>query len=225
MIIAERKPFEAIRQMTEGYKKILVVGCGTCVTVCWAGGEKEVGMLSSQLTLASRKTGDGLVVRETTIERQCEKELAEKLKDEISQVDAVFSMGCGAGVQTIAELFPEKPVYPALNTTFVGMPRGEGVWVETCALCGDCFLDRTGGVCPIVRCAKGLLNGPCGGTNKGKCEVDSEKDCAWTLIYQRLKGQGRLDLMRKYHPKRNYKAVIRPGKIEAVKASGEKTNG
>jgi len=218
MIVAERKPLEDIREMIAGYKKILIVGCGTCVTICWAGGEKEVAVLSSQLRLASKKDGNELEILEATIERQCEKELVEALKDKVQQVEAVLSMGCGAGVQPIAEIFPDTPVYPALNTTFVGMPEREGVWVETCRACGDCFLDKTGGICPIVRCAKGLLNGPCGGTNNGKCEVDPEKDCAWTLIYQRLERQGRLDVMRKYYPPRNFQAVIRPGKVETLPA-------
>ena len=218
MIVAERKPLEDIREMIAGYKKILIVGCGTCVTICWAGGEKEVAVLSSQLRLASKKDGNELEILEATIERQCEKELVEALKDKVQQVEAVLSMGCGAGVQPIAEIFPDTPVYPALNTTFVGMPEGEGVWVETCRACGDCLLDKTGGICPIVRCAKGLLNGPCGGTNNGKCEVDPEKDCAWTLIYQRLERQGRLDVMRKYYPPRNFQAVIRPGKVETLPA-------
>jgi len=218
MIVAERKPLEDIREMIAGYKKILIAGCGTCVTICWAGGEKEVAVLASQLKLASKKEGNRLATLEATIERQCEKELVEALKDKVQQVDAVLSMGCGAGVQTIAEVFPDTPVYPALNTKFVGMPEREGIWVENCRACGDCFLDKTGGICPIVRCAKGLLNGPCGGTNNGKCEVDPEKDCAWTLIYQRLERQGRLDVMRKYYPPRNFQAVIRPGKVEALQA-------
>ena len=119
----------------------------------------------------------------------------------------------------MAELFEEKPVLPAVNTTFIGMPQQEGLWVEMCGACGDCFLDRTGGICPMVRCAKGLLNGPCGGTRKGgKCEIDPEKDCAWVLIYRRLEKQGRLDLMRKYYPPKNFRAVKRPGIIRAVKA-------
>lgn len=218
MIVAERKPLEDIKAMIAGYKKILILGCGTCVTICWAGGEKEVAVLSSQLRLASKKDGNELEILEDTIERQCEKELVEALKDKVQQVEVVLSMGCGAGVQTIAEIFPDTPVYPALNTKFVGMPEGEGIWVETCRACGDCFLDKTGGICPIVRCAKGLLNGPCGGTNSGKCEVDPEKDCAWTLIYRRLEQQGRLDTMRKYYPPRNFQAVIRPGKVETLQA-------
>jgi len=220
MIIAERKPLEEIRNMIAGYKKVLVVGCSTCVTICWAGGEKEVGILSSQLRLASSREGNELSILEATIERQCEKEMViEGLRDKVEEVEVILSMGCGAGVQTIAEIFEEKPTFPALNTTFIGMPEKEGAWVETCGACGDCFLDRTGGVCPVVRCAKGLLNGPCGGTRKGgKCEIDPEKDCAWVLIYRRLEKQGRLDLMRKYYEPKNYRAVKSPGRIEAAKA-------
>ncbi len=220
MIIAERKPLEEIRNMLAGYKRILVVGCGTCVTICWAGGEKEVGILSSQLRLASSKDGNELSVMEAVVERQCEKEMViEELGDKVQEVEAILSMGCGAGVQTMAELFEEKPIFPALNTTFIGMPEKEGLWLEMCGACGDCFLDRTGGICPVVRCAKGLLNGPCGGTRKGgKCEIDPEKDCAWVLIYRRLEKQGRLDLMRKYYEPKNYRAVKRPGKIEALEA-------
>jgi len=220
MIIAERKPLEEIRNMLAGYKRILVVGCGTCVTICWAGGEKEVGILSSQLRLASSKDGSKLSIMEAVVERQCEKEMViEELGDKAPGVEAILSLGCGAGVQTMAELFEEKPVLPALNTTFIGMPEKEGLWVEMCGACGDCFLDRTGGICPVVRCAKGLLNGPCGGTRKGgKCEIDPDKDCAWVLIYHRLERQGRLDLMRKYYEPKNYRAVKRPGKIEALEA-------
>jgi len=219
MIIAERKPLEEIRNMIAGYKRILAVGCGTCVTICWAGGEKEVGILASQLRLACNREGNELSVLEAVVERQCEKEMVEELRDKVQEVEAILSMGCGAGVQTIADIFEEKPVFPVLNTTFIGMPEKEGLWTEMCGACGDCFLDRTGGICPVVRCAKGLLNGPCGGTRRGgKCETDPEKDCAWVLIYRRLEKQGRLDLMREYYQPKNYRAVKRPGKIEAVEA-------
>jgi len=217
MIIAERKPLEEIKDMLTGYRRILVVGCRTCVTICWAGGEKEVGILSSQLRLA---LGDGISITEATVERQCEREMViQELGDKVHEAEAILSMGCGAGVQTIAEIYEEKPVFPALNTTFIGKPEAEGVWVENCAACGDCMLYWTGGICPVVRCAKGLLNGPCGGTRKGgKCEIDPEKDCAWVLIYRRLEKQGRLDLMRKYYEPRNHRAVKRPGRVVAAKA-------
>jgi ferredoxin len=220
MIVGERKPLAEIREMVAGYKRLLVVGCGTCVTVCWAGGEREVAILSSQLRLLSRKEGNELEIIENTIERQCEKEFVAELAGQVEKVDAILSLGCGAGVQLIAEMFPQTPTYPALNTKFLGVPDREGLWSEKCAACGDCILAETGGICPVVRCAKGLLNGPCGGTKDGKCEVDSEKDCAWTLIYRRLEAQGRLDLMRKYYPPKNFQAVIRPGKVSSGLGGG-----
>jgi len=219
MIIAERKPMEEIKQLIAPYKKVLVAGCETCVAVCWAGGEKEVGILASQLRLARSAEGSEISVLEATVERQCEREMVAEIKDKVAEVDAVISLACGSGVQTMAEMFEDKPVFPGVNTTFIGMPEKEGLWVEMCGACGDCFLDRTGGVCPIVRCAKGLLNGPCGGTRKGgKCEIDPDKDCAWVLIYRRLEKQGRLDVMRKYYAPKNYRAVKRPGKVQAAKA-------
>jgi ferredoxin len=219
MIIAERKPMEEIKQLIAPYKKVLVAGCGTCVTVCWAGGEKEVAMLASQLRLARSAEGSEISVLEATVERQCEREMVAEIKDKVAEAEAVISLACGSGVQTMAEMFEDKPVFPGVNTTFIGMPEKEGLWVEMCGACGDCFLDRTGGVCPIVRCAKGLLNGPCGGTRKGgKCEIDPDKDCAWVLIYRRLEKQGRLDVMRKYYAPKNYRAVKRPGKVQAAKA-------
>lgn len=213
MIIAERKPINEIKAMISRYKKILIMGCGTCVTICWAGGEKEVSVLSSLLTLALRQDGKEIEITGITPERQCEKELLEPLADQVRQADAVLSIGCGAGVQIVADKFNTVPVFPGLNTKFLGAPLREGLWVENCSHCGDCVLDETGGICPVTRCAKGLLNGPCGGTNNGKCEVDKEKDCAWTLIYQQLERQGRLDLMKEYRPPRNFQAVIRPGKV------------
>lgn len=219
MIIAERKPMEEIRQMIAPYKKLLLAGCATCVAVCWVGGEKEVGILASQLRLDQSKGRKKISVLEATVERQCEKEMVEELRDKVQEVDAVLSLACGSGVQTMAEMFEDKPVFPVVNTTFIGMPEREGLWVEMCGACGDCFLDRTGGICPVVRCAKGLLNGPCGGTRKGgKCEIDPEKDCAWVLIYRRLEKQDRLDLMRQYYTPRNFRAVKRPGRIQAAKA-------
>lgn len=219
MIIAERKPMEEIKQFIAPYKKVLVAGCGTCVTVCWAGGEKEVAVLASQLRLARDTEGSDISVLEATVERQCEREMVAEIKDKVAEVEAVISLACGSGVQTMAEMFEDKPVFPGVNTTFIGMPEKEGLWVEMCGACGDCFLDRTAGICPIVRCAKGLLNGPCGGTRRGgKCEIDPEKDCAWVLIYRRLEKQGRLDVMRKYYAPKNYRAVKRPGKVQASKA-------
>ncbi|MDY7032077.1 MAG: methylenetetrahydrofolate reductase C-terminal domain-containing protein [Thermodesulfobacteriota bacterium] len=212
MIVAERKPFEDIKAMIEDYNKILVVGCGECVSVCMAGGEKEVQILASQLRLAFEEQGKEIEVDETTLERQCDKEYLEEIKDKIDDYDAIISMACGAGVQFLAEMYNNKSVYPALNTCFIGVAEREGEWSERCRACGDCVLAETGGICPVAICAKGLLNGPCGGTNDGKCELSKEKDCAWTLIYNRLKDLDKLDNIREIFPPKKYSAQTTPGR-------------
>lgn len=214
MIIAEQKPLAELLEMIAPYKRVLFVGCQTCVAVCMAGGEKETQILAAAVRLARQKEGQPIEIVEKAIKRQCESEFVEELNEQVQEVEAIVSLGCGAGVQTIAEIFEEKPVYPALNTKFLGIPESHGSWSERCLACGDCILDLTGGICPVARCPKGLLNGPCGGTNDGRCEVDREKDCVWTLIYRQLERQGRLDSMRRYYPPRNFQAVLRPGKVE-----------
>ena len=193
MVIAERKSFEELLKMIEGHKKILILGCGGCVTVCLTGGDDEVRVLASQLRMARDKEDKPLEVVEKTIERQCDPEYVEEVHDIIPEVEAVLSMACGAGVQYIAERYANTPVYPALNTTFVGGSLKEGYYVERCQTCGDCKLGYTAGICPIARCSKSLLNGPCGGSTNGKCEIDPEVECAWQLIIDRLKNLNQLD--------------------------------
>ncbi len=194
MITAQRKPFEEIYQCARRHRKVLVLGCGSCVTVCMAGGETEALTLSQQLELASRERGDRLEVRTHTITRQCDREF---FNDDtarlIREADAVLSMACGVGVQFCGECFPGATVYPALNTQFFGATVEQGVWAERCAGCGECILADTGGVCPVARCAKNLLNGPCGGSQDGKCEVNDQQDCAWQLIFDRMKSSSRLE--------------------------------
>lgn len=192
MIVAEQKALDQIRQMMGEYRRVLVVGCGTCVTVCFAGGEKEVGILASSLRMADKIHGQERVVDEVTIQRQCEWEFIDSLKEKIPSYDAVLSLGCGIGVQTMADAFPQIPFLPGLNTSFLGLPVEPGVWGERCAACGNCVLDHFGGICPVARCSKSLLNGPCGGSSGGKCEIDPEVQCAWQLIYDRLKSRGEL---------------------------------
>lgn len=190
MITAVRKPMEEILKSVSPYKRILLVGCNECVTVCAAGGRKEVGILSSALQMAFMKQGKTLDVREVTLERQCDPEYVEQLVTEIDRVDAVLSMACGCGVQEIARRFKDKAVFPAVNTQFMGASEHHGVWSERCQGCGDCILGLTGGICPVARCSKRLLNGPCGGSTNGKCEISPEVDCAWQLIWDRLKQLG-----------------------------------
>jgi ferredoxin len=204
MIIGEQKPLEEIEKLVAEYERILILGCGTCVTVCFAGGEKEVGILASSLRMATKIAGHEKVIDEATVQRQCEWEFLDPVKEEILSHDVVLSMACGIGVQAIVERFPEARVAPAVNTSFLGIPEEHGLWTERCAACGNCVLDLTAGICPIARCAKSLLNGPCGGSQDGRCEIAPEVPCAWQLIYDRLKAQGRLDKMLEIIPAKDW---------------------
>jgi len=204
MIVAEQKPLAEIKGMLNGNQKVLIVGCGTCVTVCFAGGEKEVGILASALRMATRLDGNGMEFDEVTVQRQCEWEYIDPLADRLDNYDAILSLGCGVGVQTLAERFPNKRVLPGLNTTFMGLPTEQGVWEERCQACGNCILHLTGGICPIARCAKQLLNGPCGGSQNGKCEVNPDTPCAWQLIWERMSALGLLDRLMEVQPPKDW---------------------
>jgi len=215
MIVAKRKPFNEIEELVSGSKNILILGCGTCVAVCLAGGEKEVAVLASQLKMALALKDQDAKIDELTIERQCDREFIEEINNKVNvdDYDLILSTACGAGVQLVSDVFDHKVVLPALNTTFIGVAEGPGVWTERCRSCSDCVLAETGGICPVTLCAKGLVNGPCGGTRHGKCEIDPEKDCAWTLIYNRLKKIGRLDRMEQTRPPKKYGVDQYPAKI------------
>jgi ferredoxin len=204
MITAERKPIDEIRAMIAPYKRVLVLGCGSCVAECAAGGEKETGMLASTLRMANKMDGKEVLIQEKTLDRQCVKDFVILLDDIVDQYDAVLSLGCGAGVQAVAEMFSEIPVLPALNTEFLGETREQGYWVENCLGCGDCMLDDFGGVCPLARCSKQLLNGPCGGSSEGKCEINPELPCAWQAIIDRLDRFGSLDRLERIYPPKDW---------------------
>jgi len=193
MIVGERKPFDEIKAKVQGYKKLLILGCGTCVSVCMAGGEKEVELLASELRMANQLDKKDVEIKEATIQRQCDKEYIEPIVEMAKKYDAVLSLGCGAGVQLVADVLEPMPVIPGLNTRFIGVAEDEGKWSERCRACGNCVLGEYAGICPITRCPKSILNGPCGGSQNGKCETSKERDCAWALIYERLKKQGKLD--------------------------------
>lgn len=193
MIIAEGKPIKEILAMIEPWEKIIIAGCKGCVTVCSAGGEKEVGILASALRLARKIQGRPLETKEVTLERQCDTEYLEPMREYADQYQTILSLACGAGIQFLAEKFRHHPVLPGVNTQFIGITEEQGVWTERCQACGHCVLDLTGGICPISRCSKSLLNGPCGGSKNGKCEVDPEIPCGWQLIYERLSELGQLD--------------------------------
>ena len=193
MIVAERKPIKEIMGFIRDYKRVLLVGCNECVTVCYAGGKKEVEILASALTMAFMKEGRELEVKEVTLERQCDHEYLEEIRKIIDEYDAVISLACGVGVQFLAEKYFRTPVFPGVNTLFMGVTEERGVWAERCQGCGQCILSQTAGICPVSRCAKRVLNGPCGGSTRGKCEINPELDCAWQLIIDRLKELGRLE--------------------------------
>lgn len=206
MIIAEQKPLEEIKALIAEAEKVLVVGCGTCVTVCFAGGEKEAGILASSLRMSTKLDGSPKEVSHVTVQRQCEWEYLDPLIDQVKNADIVVSIGCGIGVQALAEHFSDAVVVPGLNTSFLGLPTEQGIWEERCAACGDCILGLTGGICPIARCAKQLLNGPCGGSQNGVCELGAETPCAWQLIYDKLEAQGRTQVLLQIQPPKNWSA-------------------
>ncbi len=193
MIVAEKKPIEEIIEGVKEHKKILIAGCNECVTVCEAGGKKEVAVLASALRMYFMNEGKEVRIDEVTLERQCDHEYLEELRNNMDQYDAVVSLACGVGVQFMAEKYFNKPVYPGVNTCFLGAAEERGIWGERCQACGQCILGKTAGICPVSRCAKRVLNGPCGGSTKGSCELNKELACAWQLIVDRLKELDRLD--------------------------------
>ena len=209
--ITEQKSFEEIMEYLEKDDKIYIIGCGTCATVTHTGGIDEVREMKTKLQAAGKE-----VVGWMVIPTACDDMTGAALKQEagvVEKADSILVMACAFGTQTVAA-FSDKPVYPALNTLFIGKETGEvGRFEEMCRQCGECVLGWTAGICPVTSCPKGLLNGPCGGTDNGKCEEDPEKDCVWTLIYRRLEKIGRLDDMRRYHPPKNYQKVAKPGKV------------
>ncbi len=193
MIVAEQKPLSELIEQLKDYDSILVAGCNECVTVCEAGGRKEVGVLASALRLHFANQGKEVTVGEVTLERQCDREYVQEMSELMDAHQAVVSLACGVGAQFVAEEYAAKPVYPGVNTKFMGGKVERGVWSERCQGCGSCILASTGGICPVSRCAKRVLNGPCGGSTGGKCEISKDVDCAWQLIINRLTSLGRMD--------------------------------
>ena len=216
MIITQQKPLDEIQRMLKPYKKIFVIGCGTCSTTCQTGGEDQVKEMVKKL---EDKKIVGTMVVESPCDARLLKKDANKHKEEIAEADAILCMSCGAGVQDIVDNLGKVSI-PCLDTKFIGKIERIGQFYERCRACGDCVLWDTGGICPIVRCPKGMLNGPCGGMFDGKCEVGGYKnDCAWVLIYDRLNKLGMLDLISDYKaPRDNSKLNVQPREIVWVGA-------
>ncbi|MFO8010036.1 MAG: methylenetetrahydrofolate reductase C-terminal domain-containing protein [Dehalococcoidia bacterium] len=205
--ITAQKPFDELKDALEGFDRIFVIGCGTCTTMMKTGGVDEVSEIAAQLQDIGK-----LVTGTTVIPTACD-EMTEVVMEEhgasIDSATCMLVMSCALGVQKLAS-YIEKPVVPGVDTLFIGVEDIPGTFKEACDQCGQCVLGETAGICPVTACHKGLVNGPCGGTNNGMCEVDPESPCAWTLIYQRLERLGQLELMKKYHEPKNYHVMPRP---------------
>lgn len=204
MITLEQKRFEEIEKITKGYGRLLVVGCETCAAMSFAGGQRQVAEIASAIRMGRKISGQEGEVLEEAIARQCEPEFVDLIGEKVAGCDAVLSLACGAGVQLLAERFHDKEILPGCNTTFLGVTEELGVWSERCAGCGNCILDKTAGLCPIARCSKELLNGPCGGSVNGKCEISKDVDCVWQLIIDRLGRLNRLDMLEEIFPVKDW---------------------
>lgn len=217
MIVADRKPINEILDMIKDCNKILILGCKGCVTVCNVGGTKEVGILASTLKIARNKEGQPLEVVEETLERQCDPEYIQQVKGMVNDYDAVISMACGVGPQFLSEAYPNQRFFPAVNTTFLGGAIQHGVWAERCAGCGTCIIHHFDGMCPIARCSKSLLNGPCGGSANGKCEISKEVDCIWDIIVRKKMAEGRLEDITSRKPEKDWRTARDGGPRKSVR--------
>lgn len=212
MVISEKKPLEEILKYLEGSKKIVLTGCSLCASSCQVGGEEQLVEMKAKLEENGKEVLGFKVLDPSCNFLKAKKDLKE-LKEALKEADAVLSLACGDGVQTVAKLV-KVPVYPANNTRFIGEVERIGKFDEACRACGQCQLGWTGGICPVTKCAKGLLNGPCGGARDGKCEVDPNNDCAWILIYEKLKDFGKLDNLTEIREPRDYQLDMHPLKMD-----------
>lgn len=208
MLVAVPKAYDEILHFLKNRRSVLVTGCGGCTSICHTGGLRETEALARRL-----KNDIQGNISTITIERQCEDEFIRELDRLMNGTDAVLSLGCGAGVQLIAEHYPGIAVFPGLNTIFNGTAHGRSVFMERCRSCGDCMLGRTAGICPVTLCAKGLQNGPCGGSENGMCETGSGMECAWCVIIARMKAQGRIGELSVFREPVIWQGQV-PGKID-----------
>ncbi len=212
MIITRKKPLDDIMRSLEQYKKLFLVGCGECSTVCQTGGQVELEELKKSLEEVGKEVVGMLVARSACHILEVKKDLRQ-FKEEVKEADAFLGMSCGAGVQTLSEIL-KKPVFTTNDSLFLGNIQRFGQFNEFCSLCGNCVLNETGGICPVTRCPKGLLNGPCGGVNNGKCEVDNDRECVWVTIYNKLEQTGRLDILKKSIKPKDYSSSKGPRKLK-----------
>ena len=213
MIITKQKEFKDILKSLEGQGKVFIIGCGECSTTCKTGGEEEVKKAKTALEGEGKAVTGYCIPSAPCVASKVKLELAKNRKA-IESSDAILVLACGLGIQSVKEnLRSDKPLHVGCDTLFMGQVDAKNSFLERCAACGDCVLEMTGMICPITRCPKSLLNGPCGGQNKGKCEVDKDKDCVWILIYNELKKQGKLDLLKQIKPPKDHSKSTRPRNV------------
>lgn len=213
MIITRQKELKEILKYLEGEKNIFLVGCGECSATCKTGGEEDIKKMKGLLEKSGKTVTGWCVPEAPCIAAKVKLELAKNRKT-IEASDAILVLACGLGIQSVSEnLRIDKKVHVGCDTLFMGAIDASGAFHERCSACGECVLDLTGLICPVTRCAKGLLNGPCGGQNKGKCEVDNTRDCAWILIYNQLKKQGNLKLLKEKRPPKDYSKSSKPRQL------------
>ncbi|MFW5988936.1 MAG: methylenetetrahydrofolate reductase C-terminal domain-containing protein [Desulfosudaceae bacterium] len=217
MIVADRKPLEELLAMIAPFSRIMLVGCKGCVTVCNVGGTKEVEVLASALNIARKKEGAAIQIDTRVLERQCDPEYVEQLRPDVADYEAIFSMACGVGPQFLSEAYPEQRFFPAVDTTFYGGAVSHGVWEERCAGCGACLIHHFDGLCPIARCAKSLLHGPCGGSADGVCEVSRETECVWDAIVKKKMAAGRLEDLLQIREARDWRAARDGGPRRSIR--------
>ncbi len=217
MIITEKKAFEEILESLKGYKKVFLLGCGECAATAKTGGEPELAQMKEQLEKHGKAVVGTCMPEAPCIAAKLKTELAKNMKG-LREAEVVLVLACGLGVQSVKSNDRlGLDILPALNTLFGAVMDAQGDFYEKCSLCGECVLGITAGICPITLCPKGLLNGPCGGVDKGKCETDKDKDCAWVLIYKELEKKNKIDKIKEIQPAKDYKKTLKPHKLVMVK--------
>jgi len=207
--ITKQKPMEEIMKYVEKCQSVYVIGCGTCATLCHTGGKSEVLAMKEKLEATGKKVPGWMII--PTVCDELTKYALQAEEKTINEADCILAMNCSVGVQMLGLHRPDKQVYPALNTLFIGMEESPDHFIEVCEYCGECVLGRTAAICPLVRCAKMLFNGPCGGSTGGKCEISKDVPCAWQMIYDRLKEMGRLDILEELAPIKDWGVSVSGG--------------
>ena len=217
MIITEQKSLVDILRGLEGYNKIFLVGCGECAATCKTGGEPELLKMKQLLEEQGKSVSGMCIPGAPCVASQIKAEFAKNMTA-LRESGAVLVLACGLGVQSVKDNDRlGLAVLPACNSMFGAVMDAKGDFYEKCSLCGECILDETGGICPITLCPKGLLNGPCGGVDKGKCEVDKERDCAWVLIYKELEKKQKLSKFKQIKGPKDFKKSGKPHKVVMAK--------